>query len=93
MRDEQKMRPPFMLERLLTALLPERDLECVPGDLEEIYAERRSTSGNFAANWWYAMQAVSLAPRAAAQAYRRAPLLALLYGGLRLLAGDNGHCA
>jgi hypothetical protein len=78
MRDEQKMRPPLMLERLLTALLTERDLESVPGDLEEIYVERSSTSGIFAANWWYAMQAVSLAPRAAAQAYKRAPVLALL---------------
>jgi hypothetical protein len=78
MRDEQKMRPPLVLERMLMALLPERDLESVPGDLEEVYVERCLRSGAFAANWWYAMQAGSLVPRAAAQAYRRAPALALL---------------
>jgi hypothetical protein len=77
MRDEQKMRPPTMMERMLAALLPERDSESVPGDLEEIYVERYSTSGAFSANVWYAMQMLSFMPRAAVQAYGRAPILAL----------------
>ena len=73
-----RLAPPVFLQHIVVALLSPRDQETVAGDLLEAYVERRNRDGAASANLWYARQAASLTPRAAAAAYRRTPVLAFL---------------
>ncbi len=82
--------PPAFLQHIVLALLSPRDQETIAGDLLEAYAERHARHTALSTNLWYARQALSLVPRAAAAAYRRTPGLVLLCCFTALCSGWLG---
>lgn len=82
--------PPAFLRRLLERSLPEDVREGIVGDLDEVYATRRSGRGRFAADLWYAGQAVAISGRFVVERVRGAFSERLAVGpdlklGLRML--------
>lgn len=61
-------RPPRWSRALLRAVLPRRDREVVPGDLDELYRDRVRRRGAREARWWYRRQVLGFALRVAGYA-------------------------
>lgn len=66
------------MERLLKAMLPERDRETVVGDLLEEAQAKIEEMGEFRAWLWYARQIVSFLPRCGKDVMARRPALTAL---------------
>ncbi|HZD05425.1 MAG TPA: ABC transporter permease, partial [Longimicrobiales bacterium] len=55
--------PPRLTRRILNALLPPRDREVFPGELDDVFESRVRRDGRFRARWWYRRQVLDLAVR------------------------------
>ena len=56
-------RPPALSRRLLERVLPPRDRDSFPGELDELFERRAAEKGPMRARWWYRAQVLSFALR------------------------------